>query len=76
MFTHALPCPRLDLHFYKLACSDLGFHMLICPNLCFHMPVCLNLCSTCFMSSSVCLCAPCHVCVPIPRLCLSCNVLL
>ena len=32
--------------------------------------------STCFMLSSMCLCAPCHVCVPRPRLCLSCHVLL
>ena len=32
--------------------------------------------STCFMLSSMCFCAPCHVCVPRPRLCLSCHVLL
>ena len=32
--------------------------------------------STCFVLSSMCLCAPCHVCVPRPRLCLSCHVLL
>ena len=31
---------------------------------------------TCFMLSSMCLCALCHVCVPSPRLCLSCHVLL
>ena len=28
------------------------------------------------MLSFMCLCAPCHVCVPRPRLCLSCHVLL
>ena len=34
-------------------------------HLCFHMLVCLDLC---FMPSSMCLCAPCHACVPRPRL--------
>ena len=63
MFTHALPCLCLDLHFYMLACSDLGFHILICPDLYFHMLVCLDLCSASFMPSSMCLCAPCHVCL-------------
>ena len=68
MFTHTLPCLCLDLHFYMLACLDLGFHMLICLDLCsymlicldlcLHMLVCLDLCSTCFMPSSMCLCAP------------------
>ena len=32
--------------------------------------------STYFMIYSICLCAPCHVYVPRPRLCLSCHVLL
>ena len=32
--------------------------------------------STCFILSSMCLCSPCHACVPRPRLCLSCHVLL
>ena len=32
--------------------------------------------STCFILSSMCLCAPCHVCVPRPQPCLSCHVLL
>ena len=50
--------------------------MFMCLDLCFHMLVCLDLCSACFMQSSVCLCAPCHVCVLRPRLCLSCHVLL
>ena len=78
MFTHTLPCLCLclDLHFYMLVCSNLGFHMLVCPNLCSYMLVCLDLCFTCFMPSSMCLCAPCHVCVLRPRLCLSCHVLL
>ena len=31
---------------------------------------------TCFLLYSKCLCAPCHVCAPRPRLCLSCHVLL
>ena len=66
MFTHALPCLCLDLH----------FHMFICLDLCSYMLMCLDLFSICFMPSSMCLCAPCHVCVPRPRLCLSCHVLL
>ena len=74
--SHTLPCPRLDQHFYMLAYSNLVFHMPICPNLCFHMLVCLDLCSIRFMPSSMCLCDPCHVYVPRPRLCLSCHVLL
>ena len=76
MFTHALPCLCLDLNFYMLACLDLGFHMLICPDLCSYMLVCLDLYSTCFMPSSMCLCALCHVFVLRPRLCLSCHMLL
>ena len=34
----------------------------------------ISMFSTCFMLYSICLCAPCHVCVPSPRLCLSCHV--
>ena len=41
-----------------------------------HACVLESMFSTCFMPSSMCLCAPCHVCVPRPRLCLSCHVLL
>ena len=74
--SHTLPCLCLNLHFYMLACSDLGFHMLICPDLFFHMLMCLDLYAACFILSSMCLCAPCHVYVPRPRLCLSCRVLL
>ena len=55
---------------------DLCFHMFVCLDLCLHMLVCSILCSGCFMLSSMCLCAPCHICVLRPRLCLSCHVLL
>ena len=41
-----------------------------------HACVLESMFSTCFMLSSMCLCAPCHVCVLRPRLCLSCHVLL
>ena len=74
--SHTSPYPLLDLHFYMFACLDLGFHMLICPDLYFCMLMCLDRCSTCIMSSFVCLCALCLVWVPIPRLYLSCHVLL
>ena len=76
MFTHITMLMHLDLHFYIVACSDLGFHTLICLDLRFHMLVCLNLRSICFTPSSMCLCAPCHVCVLRPRLYFSCHVLL
>ena len=66
----------LDSRSSLFMCLDLRFHMFACLNLGFHMLVCLDLCSACFMPSSMCLCAPCHVCVPRPRLCLSCHVLL
>ena len=64
-FCHVL-C--LDLHPY------MHVFMLICLDLVPHMLVCLYLCSTCFMSSFMWSCALCHVCVPRPRLCLSCHV--
>ena len=32
--------------------------------------------STCFFLYSMCLCTPCHVCMPRPRICLSCHVVL
>ena len=41
-----------------------------------HACVLVSMFSTCFMLSSMCLCAPCRVYVPRPRLCLSCHVLL
>ena len=82
-FCHVL-C--LDPHPHMLICLDscssmfmwldLRFHMFVYLNLGFHMLVCLNLCSAWFMPSSMCLCPPCHICVPRPRLCLSCHVLL
>ena len=81
-----LPCFVLrfaSVHAYCLIsrssmfmCLDLCFHMFACLNLGFHMLVCLDLCSACFMPSSMFLCAPCHVFVRRPRLCLSCHVLL
>ena len=67
---HVLPCLCASFHMptHVLPC--------LCLDLCFHMLVCSDLCSAFFMPSSMCLCALCHVCVPRPRLCLSCHVLL
>ena len=45
---------------------DLGFHMLAY--------VFGSMLSTCFMLFFMCLCTLCHVCVPRPRLCLSCHI--
>ena len=61
---------------HVLPCLCASFHMFVCLDLCLHMLVCSILCSGCFMLSSMCLCAPCHICVLRPRLCLSCHVLL
>ena len=63
MLTHFLRMPMPRSMFMYL---DLRFHMLVCLDLWF----------ACFIPSSMCLCAPCHVCVPRPRLCFSCHVLL
>ena len=52
------------MHISMLICVDRSVYML---RLMF---------STCFILSSMCLCTLCHVCVPRPRLCLSCHVLL
>ena len=67
MLTHVLHMlmPRsmflwLDLRFHMFACLDLA----------------CNLCSACFIPSSMCLCTLRQVCVPRPKLCLSCHVLL
>ena len=69
---HVLPCLCAKfLHVY------LYVSMPICLDLCFsHAYVLGSMFSTCFMLSSMCLCAPCHVFVPRSRLCLSCHVLL
>ena len=73
MLTHVLHMP---IPGFMFMCFDLCFHMFACLDLGFHMLVCLDLCFACFMPSSMCLCPLCHVCVPRPRLCLSCHVLL
>ena len=81
----------LDPSLHVLICLDLCSSMSMCKvptclHVCFyaymsrsmfsHAYVLGSMFSTCFMSSFMCLCAPCHVCVPRPRLCLSGNVLL
>ena len=86
-FRHVL---YLDLHMYMLMCQlsnvlpclCASFHMFTCVLSCLcldlhlHMFVCLDLCSACFMPSSMYLYSPFHVCVPRPRIRLSCHVLL
>ena len=86
-----LPCYRfrsLSSHAYMLGFTFFCVYVLgsTCSHACFysHMSrsmfsyVCVlwSMVSTCFMPSSTCLCAPFHVCMPRPRLCLSCHVLL
>ena len=68
---HVLPCLCTNfLHVYMYV------SMPICLDLCSHMSVLGSMFSTCFMLYFMCLCTPCHVCVPRPRLYLSCHVLL
>ena len=80
----------LDPCLHMLICLDLCSSMFMCqvPICYMHvsmpMPISMlphacvfgSMLSTCFMLFSMCLCALCHVCVPRPRLCLSCHVLL
>ena len=60
----------LDVHSY----GYMHISMLICVDRCVYMLGFMFF--TCFILSSMFLYAPCHVCVPRPRLCLSCRVLL
>ena len=76
--SHACMLGSMFLHVYVL-----GFYMFTFMFLCLmsrsmlsHAYVLGSMSSTCFMLSSMCLCTPCHVCVPRPRPCLSCHVLL
>ena len=70
MFSHAfmLTSTCLDVHFH----AYMHISMLICVDRCVY--ILRSLFSTFFMPSSMCLRASCHVYVP--RLCLSCHVLL
>ena len=68
LFSHAYMLGFRFFHVYVL-----GLYMLMCM---FLFLLVLIYVFTCFILSSMCLCAPCHVCVPRPRLCLSCHVLL
>ena len=76
VYGYALLRSMCSYAFCHVLCLDPHPYMLICLDLCVHMVVCLDLCSIFFMPSFMCLCALCHVCVPRPRLCLSCHVLL
>ena len=82
MPSHACMLGFVFFHVFMLSstCLDVHLHaymhisMLICVDQCVYM---LRLMfSTCFMPSSMCLCASCYVYVPRPWPCLSCHVLL
>ena len=70
VFFHAfmLTSTCLDVHSH----AHMHISMLICVDRCDYML--RSMFSACFIPSSICLCAPCHVYVPRP--CLSCHVLL
>ena len=82
MPSHACMLGFVFFHAFMLTSTSLDVHlhaymhipMLIHVDQCVYMLK--SMFSTCFIPSSMCLCAPCHVCVPRPRLCLSCHVLL
>ena len=68
---HVLPCLCAKfLHVYTHVAMPMPRSMF--SNAC----VLGSMFFTCFILSFMCLCALCHVCVPRPRLCLSCHVLL
>ena len=75
----------LDPSLHTLICLDSCFSMFVCKvSTCLHVwfyacmsrfmfshaYVLRSMSSTCFMLSSMCLCTPCHVCMPRPRPCL------
>ena len=91
VFMPMLPCYRvrsLSSHAYMLEFTFFHVYVLgsTCWHACFyaymsrfmfsHAYMLGSMFSTCFILSSMCLCAPCHICVLRPRLCLSCHVLL
>ena len=62
-FMHISTCLDVYPHAY------MRIPMLICVDRCVYMF--RSMLSTCLILSSMCLCAPCHVCLPKARLCLS-----
>jgi len=84
VFTHALPCLCLDLclcvlrSIFSHICvfRSKFLHVRVLESMFLHACFLAYMFFTCLALSSMCLCAPCHVCVPRPRLCLSCHVLL
>ena len=67
-FMLTFTCLYVHLHAY------MHISILIFVDRCVYML--RSMFSTCFMPSSICLCASCLVYVPRPRPCLSCHVLL
>ena len=55
-------------------CLHACFYTYMSRSMFSHVYVLGSMFTTCFMPSSMCLCAPYHVCVPRPRLFLSCDV--
>ena len=68
---HVLPCLCA-----KFLCLHACFYAYMSMSMLPHACVFGFMLFICFMLYSMCLCAPCHVCVPRTRLCLSCYVLL
>ena len=73
-----LPCFYARIHMLRctFTCLYAYFHAYMSRSMLSYACVLGYMFSTCFMLSSMCLCTPCHVFVPRPRLCLSCHVLL
>ena len=64
------------LMYQACTCWCVYFYAYLSRSMFSHAYVSRSIFFTCFILSSMCLCTPCHVCVPRPRLCLSCHVLL
>ena len=69
------PCSSMSMY-QASTCLHACFYAYMSRSMLSHAYVLGSMSFTCFMLSSMYLCTPCHVCVPRPRPCLSCHVLL
>ena len=69
------PCSSMSMCQVS-TCLHVCFYAYMTRSMFSHAHVLGSMFSTSFILSPMCLCAPCHVCVPRPRLCLSCHELL
>ena len=78
-YIRVFTCFYAWIHFLPCLCAKFLYVFMLVSMLISmfsHAYVLASMFSTCFLLYSMCLCTPCHVCMPRPRLCLSCHVLL